>query len=135
MQLKIQRSQRTAGLMSKVVYAVNARIQLSPEEDALVRKYGLGKNIAYDSEARKQHVETAAATVRVGLIRGLAAGVMASLSLHVTIDSLMKGQVIETKSLDELIGAEDAIREACEKVKLHLEIAATFDEREMVFEY
>src|SRR5229473_631074 len=109
MQLKIQRSQRTAGVMStKVAFALNARIQLTPDEDDLVRKYGLGKQTVYDSEARKKHIDTAAATGqgRVGLIRGLTAGVMAAFSLHVTIDSLMNGQHIETKSLNELIGAE-----------------------------
>ena len=58
MQLKIQRSQRTAGVISsKVAFALNARIQLTPEEDALVRKYGPGKQTVYDSEARKQHVD------------------------------------------------------------------------------
>jgi hypothetical protein len=70
-----------------------------------------------------------------GLGRSVVAAAMAALSLHVTIDSLMNGQHIETKSLDELLGAEQAIREACERVKAYLETAATFDGREVVEEY
>jgi len=59
---------------------------------------------------------------------------MAALSLHVTIDSLMRGQQIETRSLPELMGAEETIREACGTVKAYLETAATFDGREEVIE-
>jgi hypothetical protein len=47
---------------------------------------------------------------------------------------LVSGQHIETKSLPELIGAEAAIREACDTVKGYLEVAATFDGREEVVE-
>jgi hypothetical protein len=137
MQLKIQRSQRMSGLVSsKVAFALNARIQLKPEEEALVKKYRLGSTTVYDSETRKKHDETVAQTGRgVGLLRGIASAAMAALSLHVTIDSLVNGQVIETKSLPELLAAEAAIHDACDTVKQFLEIAATFDNREEVTEY
>jgi hypothetical protein len=137
MQLKIQRSQRMSGLVSsKVAFALNARIQLKPEEEALVKKYRLGSTTVYDSETRKKHVDTMAETGRsVGLLRGLASSAMAALSLHVTIDSLVNGQVIETKSLPELSAAEAAIHDACDSVKQFLAIAATFDGTEQVFEY
>jgi hypothetical protein len=137
MQLKIQRSQRMSGLVSsKVAFALNARIQLKPEEEGLVKKYRLGSTTVYDSETRKKHVDTMAETGRsVGLLRGLASSAMAALSLHVTIDSLVNGQVIETKSLPELRAAEAAIHEACATVKDFLETAATFDGRDEVFEY
>jgi hypothetical protein len=137
MQLKIQRSQRMSGLVSsKVAFALNARIQLKPEEEGLVKKYRLGSTTVYDSETRKKHVDTMAETGRsVGLLRGLASSAMAALSLHVTIDSLVNGQVIETKSLPELRAAEAAIHEACATVKDFLETAATFDGTEQVFEY
>jgi hypothetical protein len=137
MQLKIQRSQRTTGLVSsKVAFALNARIQLSPQEQELVKKYRLGPMTVYDSETRKKHIDTVAETGRsVGLLRGIAARAMAALSLHVTIDSLISGQQIETKSLDELMAAEEAIHEACDTVKGYLEVAAKFDNREDVTEY
>src|SRR5216683_2017291 len=101
MQLKLQRSQRTTGVISsKVAFALNARIQLTSDEDALVRKYALGKQTVYDSEARKKHAEDVAyhaeATRGAGLVpvlyrlgRASVSAAMAALSLHVTIDSLM----------------------------------------------
>jgi hypothetical protein len=150
MQLKIQRSQRGAMLSSKVIFALNARIQLTPEEDELVRKYGLGKLTVYDSEARRKHQDSASEYAGYtqahgeanhigrgfyGMGRMFTAAAMAALSLHVTIDSLMNGQHIETKSLDELLGADEAIHQACQRVKVYLEAAATFDGREQVFDF
>ena len=60
---------------------------------------------------------------------------MMALTLRVTVDSLMSGQHIECKDLDELIGAEAAIRDACENIKAYLETAVTFDGREEVVEF
>lgn len=60
MQLKLRRSQRTGGLVSsKVFFTLDARADLLPEEKGLVSKYGLGKLVVYDSDARKKHQETA----------------------------------------------------------------------------
>src|SRR5205085_1993164 len=53
MQLKLKRTQRSAGLMGgKVIFGLDARADLSAEERSLVQKYALGKMVVYDSEAR-----------------------------------------------------------------------------------
>jgi hypothetical protein len=153
MKLLLRRSQRNAGLMGgKVVFALDARVDLSPDERALVQKYALGKLSVYDSEARKKHTDAAYghfddATTTPGLgassagrslwsnARGLASAAMMALSLRVTVDSLVAGQHIECKDLDELLGAEAAIRDACQNVKVYLEAAVTFDGREEVVEF
>ncbi len=153
MQLKLKRSQRAGGMLGgKVLFALDARAELSSEEQSLVRKYGLGKLVVYDSEARKKHTEAAydhfddaahtpgysMSSAGRGLwsnARGLARAAMMALSLRVTIDSLIGGQHIECKDLDELLGAEGAIREACQNVKAYLETALTFDGREEVVEF
>jgi hypothetical protein len=150
MQLKLKRSQRSGGLMGgKVVFGLTAQIALKPDEEELVRKYGLAKQTVYDSEARKKHQDAAdfhadytqvhgqsrnIGKALYGLGRMAASAGMAALSLHVTIESLMKGQHIETKSLDELIVAEGAIIEACQRVRSYLDTAATFNETEQVIE-
>ena len=55
MQLKLRRSQRTAGLMGgKVIFSLDARAELTSDERGLVSKYGLGRLSVYDSEARKR---------------------------------------------------------------------------------
>ena len=147
MNLKLRRSQRSAGMLSnKVLFALDARADLSAEERSLVDKYALGKLVVYDSEARKKYADAThghlaeAQTASAGrslwkTTRGLASLAMAALSLRVTIASLISGEHIECKDLDELMGAEAAITEACRNVKAYLETAVTFDGREEVVEF
>ena len=153
MQLKLKRSQRSGGIMGgKVIFGLDARADLSADEQGLVKKYALGKIVVYDSEARKKHNEAAyghfddaahspgfgASSAGRSLwknARGLASAAMMALSLRVTVDGLMTGQHIECKDLDELLGAEAAIRDACGNLKAYLETAVTFDGREEVVEF
>lgn len=155
MQLKLQRSQRAGGMMgNKVVFILDARVEPSEEERALIKKYGLGKMNVYDSEARKKHqagafghFDNAAGAPVLGAsgksiagslwsnARGLASLAMMSLSLNVTIDGLIAGQHIECKDLDELLAAQLAIVEACRSAKGYLDVATTFDGREEVLEF
>ncbi|MDA9464488.1 hypothetical protein XH87_07650 [Bradyrhizobium sp. CCBAU 53415] len=147
MQLKLRRSQRTGGVVSsKVFFALDARADLSPEEKGLVSKYGLGKLVVYDSDARKKHQESAydhfdeASASSVGRswwknARGIASAAMMALSLRITVDGLMSGQHIECKDLDELLGAEAAILNACKSLRAYLDTAQTFDGREEVLEF
>lgn len=153
MQLKLTRSQRAGGLMGgKVIFQLDARADLSAEESSLVKKYGLGKTVVYDSEARKQHADSAYghfddAATTPGFTassagrslwknaRGVASAAMMALSLRVTVDGLISGQHIECKDLDELLGAEAAIHNACRNLKAYLEAALTFDGREEVVDF
>ena len=151
MQLKLKRTQRAAGLMGgKVMFGLDARAELSAEERDLVRKYNLGKLVVYDSEERKKHTGSAltdfdspgngsgysGAGQRLWQnARGFASLAMMALSLRVTVDTLVSGQHIECKELNELLGAEGAILKACENLKAYLETALTFDGREEVIEF
>ena len=153
MQLKLRRSQRAGGMLGgKVIFALDARAELSADEQGLVRKYALGKLVVYDSEARKKHGEAAyghfdnaantpgntgssAGRSLWSNARGLASAAMMALTLRVTVDSVMSGQHIECKDLDELLGAEAAIVDACKSLKAYLDTAVTFDGREEVFEF
>lgn len=144
-QLRLRRSQRTAGLMSsKVVFTLDARADLAAAARSLIEKYRLGPLVVYDSQARTKHNEVAAAHFQsggsargvgghlAGLARGLASAAMASMTLRITVGSLMSGHHIECKDLHELLGAEEAIAQACESVKGYLEVAETFDGRELL---
>jgi hypothetical protein len=153
MKLLLRRSQRAGGMLGgKVIFVLDARTDLSPDEQGLVKKYGLGKLVVYDSEARKKHgaaayshFDNAATTPGFGAssagrslwsnARGLASAAMMALSLRVTVDDLINGRHIECKDLDELLGAEAAIVDACKNLKAYLETAVTFDGREEVVEF
>lgn len=147
MQLKLKRSQRAGGMMGgKVLFVLDARAELSADEKALVEKYKLGSLTVYDSEARKKNAEAAyshfddATTSSTGRslwknARGLASAAMTALSLRVTVHTLINGQHIECKELDELLGTEAAIIDACKNLKAYLETALTFDGREEIVEF
>ena len=140
MQLKLQRSQKTTGMMSKnVVFCLDARADLTEEESDNIKKYKLGKEVLYSSEKSRRRLERAgdglASETGAGLLSGTIALALAKMSLNITVNSLTRGHHIECKSLDELLGAEEAIRTACENVKTYIKVAATFDGREEVVEF
>ena len=139
MQLKLQRSQRVGGaLANTVIFCLDARAAYSDQEAANISKYKIGGEVIYSSEAAKRHAanmsahldRTQSGSVKdrsMGLARGLASLAMANMSLNITIASLGRGQHVECKNLTELLEAEETIMEACRKVKLYLEAAATFN--------
>ena len=148
MKLRISRSQKSGGVMGQhVVFCIDARAELTPEEAAAVKKYGLGKEVVYNSQRSKEHLDRLnanleAGTGREGVLKGIAGFVksvgnlaMAKLALNITIDGLVKGQHIEAKDMDEMISAEAALRAACERTKDYLAVAATFDGGEEVVEF
>jgi hypothetical protein len=157
MQLKLKRAQRKS-VLGKVIFALDARIEISAEERGLVEKYRLGDNVIYDSTARKRHTEAidahldrtrehasfsdtpGAQMLGVGktfyrLARAGISATMAGLSLRITVYSLMRGVHVECKSMEELLGAEHAIVDAAENLRTYLDVAATFDGREQIREF
>lgn len=140
MQLKLTRSQREAGAFSKsVVFCLDARAQLTPEEQASVNRYKLGGQVIYNSEASRRHLEAgkdaASAGTTGGYLKAIASTALAAMHLNITINGLQQGQHIECKSLDELLGAEEALMTACQNLKAYLDTAATFDGREVLFDF
>ena len=140
MKLRISRSQKDGGMMSKTVsFAIDARAELTPEEASNVKKYKLGKQVIYNSQRSKENLDKLQANLASGkgsgVLKSFGNLAMAKLSLNITIDSLVKGQHIEAKDMDEVVDAEDALRSACENMVSTLAAAATFDGREEVIEF
>ena len=139
MQLKIRRSQRDGGVISKTaIFCLDARVEFTGEEKRHITRYKLGKEVIYNSEAAKRHLEKGDANLgsgAVGNLKALGSFVMARLNLNISIDSLERGQHVECKSLEELMGAEEAIMTACQNLKGYLDLAATFDGREVLFDF
>jgi hypothetical protein len=156
MSLKLKRSERRH-FTGKIIFMLDARIGLNAEAHALIEKNRLGSFVVYDSQARerhreatKEHLETtrehpplsggmAAQLFGLGktfyrLGRASVSATMAALSLRITVESLIRGVHVECDSMDELLGAERAIKEAATNLKGYLEEAATFDGREEVVE-
>jgi hypothetical protein len=140
MQLKLQRSQREGGVMSKsIIFCLDARVEFSPAEQASITRYKLHKQVIYNSEAAQKHLANAGMSMAtgsmIGSLKGMASVAFAALNLNVSIESLQRGQHVECKSMDELLGAEDAIMTACQNLRGYLDTAATFDGREVLIDF
>jgi hypothetical protein len=156
MQLKITRSQRETGMMSKTaIFCIDARVQFTPQEKHSVTRYKLQNQIIYDSEATKAMLARSDASRGRGIeysgeiggilgsvassafsgAKSLAFAALAATKLSITIGSLERGQHVECKNLDELIGAEEAIMQACTTLKGYLDTAATFDGGDVLYDY
>lgn len=141
MQLKITRSQRESGILSKTaVFIIDARVVFTPEEQRHVAHYKLWNEHIYSSQsANKSWAEAQAHGSEWkagggGAFKSLAHSVIASFKLNVTVASIYNGQNIECKSLDELIFAEECIKTACKTLREYLDVAATFNGAEVLYE-
>jgi len=147
MQLKIQRSQRMGGVMGgTILFCLDVRADYSAEEQDNIRKYRLGGQIIYSSQAARRHLEHAGSHLERtqsrdlkeqmgGLARGALSMAMAKMSLNISIASLGRGHHIECKDLPEMLEAEETVRGACRDVTRFLDAAATFNGSEVVIEY
>ncbi|GAA0326188.1 hypothetical protein GCM10009087_40640 [Sphingomonas oligophenolica] len=159
MQLKLQRSQKTGGIVTtNVIFCLDARVEFTPPEARDISRYKLQNQIIYTSEGARSAAEGSRAAAANAKARGIALGnvddfltsatgklghglkaaalgAISAMRLTITINSLQRGQHIECKSLDELLGAEDAIMTACENLKGYLATAATFDGREVLVDF
>jgi hypothetical protein len=139
MQLKIKRSQRTGGLLGgKVIFELDLRAEYTAEEKASINKYDLGGEVIYNSQAAKAHLDRMERQVDgggMGLLKGVGSLMLAKMNLNITIASLAKGHHVECKDLNELMEAEQALCDACKNLKGFLDVAATFDGREVVIDF
>lgn len=140
MQLKIKRSQRDGGVLGNTtVFCIEARVELTRRERDAVKRYKLHNQVVYNSKETEKHIERAQANLdgksAGGLVKGLAFAALSRMSLSITVASLEKGQKIECKDLDEVLGAEEAIIEACRSMKTYLDTAATFNGMEAVVDF
>lgn len=140
MQLKLKRSQREGGLVSKnAIFCLDARVDFTPEERQSIARYKLANQTIYNSEASQRALEKSSAAYASGTtggyLKSIAHMAVAAMRLNITISSLERGQHVECKSLDELLGAEEAICEACRNLKQYLDLAATFDGTEVLVSF
>jgi len=132
MKLKLRRAQKTTMIRGTPVFQLHAAAELSAEERNLISKYGLGSSIIYASEQFKNNA--ALAQSGNGVFRSMRAMAAAALNLKITVNDLAQGKQVECKSLEEMMGVEEAITTACQNLKGYLETALTFDGREVVIE-
>ena len=128
MKLRLNKSQRSAGMMSKnVVFSLGAQVDLSAQEAEFVKKYKMGKEIVYNKD--RVNPELHDYKSGKGLIRNLSAIAM---NINLTVDDLVKGRTIECKDISEMLDAEASVKSACSGLKNLLEACAGFEGEEII---
>jgi len=59
MHLKLARSQKAKGMMSKsVVFVLDARVEYTPQEQERIKTYKLDKQVIYNSSVAAERIES-----------------------------------------------------------------------------
>ena len=148
----------------RVIFGLVANLSMTHEHLLDVRKYWLGRVIAFDSlrrqrqnELARMHLQLAAsaksdpydkkkfwsrrwATIRTFIRRlfwiftALFSFLLSFLFIRVTLAKLIRGTVVESKDLVLILQAKDAIEESTTNLKEYLTTANTFDGRDEIYE-
>jgi Domain of unknown function (DUF4189) len=157
-----KRSQRL-NWHGRVIFGLTAQLGMTEQQLLLVRRYRLGRVIAFDSLRRQKQNELAQLHLQLAaqvetqakddkplsqllaslwavfliffwFIRALFSFFFGFLFLRVTIAKLVRGKLIEGFELKLLMEAKTAIEETAVYLKEYLLLAETFDGREEVYE-
>lgn len=127
MELLLSKSQKSGMLTSTITFVLNIRTKLTDEEQALVRKYKMGKEIVYE----KLPVTETASNLG-GFAGALTAITGKALRLIFTVDDLVTGRTIECKDILDMIAAEQQIRDAADAFWGILQASKNFEGEEVV---
>jgi hypothetical protein len=110
MKLVITKSQNK-GLMGGVSFEVRAQVQLAPPEQKLVDHYNLSSDVLVQRKLTIFGIET-------------------DQTVQVTVRALLNGDTYKAKNLGEVIGYTEALKSACEKLRIYLDVASGFGGQE-----
>ena len=125
MQLKLSRSQKT-GMTGKVIFKLHAIALLTADEEAVIKKYKLHKEVVWS----KVKVDAREAQTALGAIGKMAAGM--ALNTALTIQDLQQGRAFECKEITEMLAIENDLKEACEVLVKILDASSYFDGDELI---
>ena len=136
MKLKLRRDQKS-GMTGKVSFKLFFIVDLDAGEAAALKKYKFGKQIVYETPkgaaANEGLMMAVAAGGLGGMGRGLAATIAAKAFDHIlTVNDMVDGKEIVCKDIDEMIAAEEQIRDACTSLSRILYICQHFEGEEII---
>jgi hypothetical protein len=123
MNLLLRRDQRSS-LMGKVIFQLDVRAEITPEEATAIQRYRLGDTVLY--------TQGEIADRGSGLL-GLASRMaFHAINISVSVNDLVNGKRVECKNIVEMLAVEDQIREAAVTFKHVLNAAVHFGGEEAV---
>lgn len=112
MRLYIKRNQ-AKGMIGKVKFVLDARVDLNSEESELVKKYKADKEILLEKELKIPFTKK-------------------TITLALNIGSLMAGQTFKCKDIADILEYEANVKEACELFKNYIEVMRSFGGEEVI---
>jgi len=123
MKLLLRRDQKS-GMLGKVVFTLDVRADLSPDERSNIAKYKLGETVLYEKNTL---------TDRGSGLMGLATrAAFRAMNMSVSVNELLGGKRIDCKDIIEMCAVEDQIKEAAQTFKMVLDAASHFGGEEVV---
>lgn len=101
------------GLLGRVKFELSVRVELTPEEADLVKRYKADKEVLLQ---KKVKIPFTGRTVKLDL----------------TIGSLTSGQTFKCADIGEILETEQNIKVACEAFKNYLEVMKSFGGQEVI---
>jgi len=136
MKLKLRRSQKS-GLTGNVTFKLFFIVDLDPEEAAALKKYKFGKQVVYETPKGAAAAEGLKMAAAAGGLRGMGRGLAATIAAKafnqiLTVNDMVDGKEIACKDIDEMIAAEEQIRDACTSLSRILYICQNFEGEEII---
>ena len=110
--------------MGKVIFTLDVRAQLAPEEKARIAKYKLGNTLLYEKKPMREGGNEYAQLGHAIMWR--------TMNLIITVNDLENGKRIECKDIIEMLGAESQIRDAAQAFKQVLDASSHFGGEEVM---
>jgi len=124
MKLLLRRGQRSGLLGGKIVFQLEVRADLTPDERSNITKYKLGDTVLYE---RNTVVDRGS-----GLLGLASRAAFRAMNISVSVNDLATGKRIECRDIVEMIAVSDQIKEAAETFKAVLQAAAHFGGEEVL---
>lgn len=125
MKLLFRRDQRPGGMLGgKVIFVLQVRADIAPEERAAIARYKLGDTLLYARENVRLEEQSMKGVAKLWLKH--------MLNLTVQVKDLVDGKTIECKDILEMLAAEEQLKEAGENFGAMLRAAMHFGGEEVV---
>ncbi|HEY4941393.1 MAG TPA: hypothetical protein VII56_08185 [Rhizomicrobium sp.] len=124
MKLLLRRGERKSAF-GKLVFVLEVRAEISPEENSWIDKYKLGATLLYSKKGRPNADPTTLLGVGAILLHH-------ALDITIYVDNLRHGKAVECKDIIEMLIAEEAIKDAAKTFAGVLHAASKFGGEEVI---
>ena len=124
MKLLLRRDQKKSIIGNKMIFTLDARAELLPEEKDAVQKYKMAGTMLYEKFKLTDKGR--------GFLGFLSMLIFHFTNVTITVENLVKGKHLECKDIVEMRSVEEQIKEASQVFKNILDTAAHFGGEEVI---